>query len=150
MAKGARGGKRSQISLGNSIKKQFIEKGMNSKFKGVRRDAKEGRGNYYYKDSKSVGSRDAQKMNSLIVNEKDGNTLITGILNGKGVFYANKSNDKTIIRLKNKIKKQRDSNRELKGNTEIRTTSTYDRWYKNNRRNFESYFYGSGKNKEGG
>lgn len=76
------------------------------------------------------------------ITERNGNTLIEGMIGEKSVFYANKSNDETILKLKNRIKKEHDRNvkESVVNRPNIRTTTTYDRWYKNHTENFASWF----------
>lgn len=133
---GAGGGK----AASKKIKDDFIKSGLNSKFKGVRRDAENGTGAYSYKNSESVGYRDAQKMVPYKIHEKNGNTLVEGLIGDREVVYGNKSESKEIKNLKDRLDTRRD--RHEKKQDEIRTTTTYDRWHSNNRKNFDAWFNG--------
>lgn len=127
----------------NAIKNQILEKGLNSKFAGVRRQAAEGTGRFTFKNSTAVSSKDALKMDIGKVYEEDGNTLIDGVLNNKSVFYAAKSSDSTIKTLKEKhakSKKRQAEDLKRMERPEIKTTSTYDRWKKKNDANFAAWF----------
>lgn len=131
------------IATSNKIKQEILDKALNSRFKGVQRDAREGKGVYGFKDAKAVSSSDALKMKVDKVLERDGNTLIEGFHKGKHVFYAGKDSDGTIKKIKNKqaerkaahAKEQNAINR-----PEIRTTTTYDGWRKQNAKNFDAWF----------
>lgn len=130
------------VSKSNSIRKQMLEKAMSSRFAGVRRDAKAGTGNYGFKNAQAVSGNVALKMSSMREHAKDGNVLVEGQVNGKHVFYAAKEGDKTINSLREKIsdtKAKRVEESKIK-RPEITPTSTYDRWRKNNQRNFDAWF----------
>lgn len=110
-----------------AIKNAIIKKALSSRFKGVQRDAKNGTGNYSFKNAKAVGASEASKMTSIkFMDDRKGNTLAHGLIGGKHVYYANKSTSKTIKALKQKA----EGKAEKQGKTEIKTTSTYDRWKK--------------------
>lgn len=127
----------------NVIKNQILEKGLSSKFAGVRRQAEEGTGRFSFKNSTAVSSQDALKMDVGKIYEEGGNTLIDGVLNNKNVFYAAKSSDSTVKAIKERQSKSKTKQAEdLKRmeRPEIRTTSTYDRWKKKNKANFDAWF----------
>lgn len=106
------------ITISNGIKREMLSKGLNSKFKGVQRDAKAGTGSFTYKDARAIGSADALKMDILRVHENSNNTLVEGIIRGKHVFYANKNSDSTIQKIKNNIdKKKQKTNPRFAGKT---------------------------------
>lgn len=137
------------IATSNRIKNEFLQNGLNSKFKGVRRDAENGTGSYTYKDAKAVTANEALKMDVLRVHEKGDNTLVEGLVNGKHSFYANSNSDSTIKYIKNtmELKKQKQvSDIKSTDRPEIRTTSTYNRWKKNHDADFEAWYYGNTKN----
>lgn len=135
---GGRGASGTSVSNSNSIKSQLLDAGLNSKFAGVRRDAANGAGTYNFKDAKAVSPSTAIKMTDIKIVERNGNTLVYGLIGQRKVFYAAKSTDKTVQAL---IKKKNKQSGELsKGNTNIRTTSTYDRWKKNNQKKFDAWF----------
>lgn len=120
-----------------AIKNAILKRGENSRLKGVQRDAKNETGNYSFKNAKAVGSSEALKMTGIrFMNDKKGNTLAHGIIGGKHVYYASKTTNKTIKALKQKAK----GKVEKKGNTEIKTTSTYDKWKKKHDANFAAWF----------
>lgn len=129
------------VATSNRIKREMLDKGLNSRFKGVQRDAKAGTGNYTFKDAKAVSSTDAMQMTVYKHHEANGNTLFEGTLRGKKVFYANKNSDSTVQKINSKLDKQREKQiNESKVRPEIRTTSTYDRWKKNHDKNLAAWF----------
>lgn len=136
----SRGG--GSIATSNRIKQEMLESGLNSRFKGVQRDAREGKGNYGFKDAKAVKSSDALKMKDVRVHERDGNTLVEGFFEGKHVFYAGKDSDGTIKKIKSKQAERKAKRAEESriNRPEIRTTTTYDRWRKQNANNFDAWF----------
>ena len=133
---------KSGIGTSNQIKKEMIDAGLQSRFKGVQRDARLGVGNYSYKNAKAIGRTEAENMNVLKVHEKGNNILIEGLHKGEHVFYAGKQGDGTIKKIKDKLaeakKKQVEESKEHR--PDIRTTSTYDRWKKNNDKKFAAWF----------
>ncbi|MBP1562056.1 MAG: hypothetical protein J6C96_12555 [Oscillospiraceae bacterium] len=139
--------KSAEIELSESIKNDMLNQGLNSNIKGIRKKAEEGTGNYAFKNAKAVTAETAEQMvyNSR-VHEKNGNTLIEGYLDdGTHAFYANSSSSPEIKRLidtrERMLKANQDTTlrqRDLTG----KTTTTYDRWRKNNLRKFDNYWYG--------
>ena len=151
MAKGNRGGKRSSGSISNSnkIKNEMLQAGLNSKFKGVQRDAQNGTGVYTFKDAQAVSSNEALKMNILSIYDKNGNTLVEGLSGNKHVFYASSSSDATITKLKQKqsnAKSKQVADMKSQVRPDITTTTTYNRWKKQHDKNFKAWFYGKGGN----
>lgn len=134
----------SSIARSNRIKSEMLQHGINSKFKGIQRDAKAGVGNYSYKNAKAINESVAKKMDVLRIHERDGNTLVEGMNNGKHVFYANRTSDKVIQTIKNNEakKKEKQVRESEERRPEIRTTTTYDRWKKNNDKKFSAWFSG--------
>ena len=145
----------SSIDSSNKIREQFILNGLNSRFKGVQRDAREGKGNFSYKDSKPISEKVAlTEMTNYKFHTLGDNTLVEG-LRKKGddfekVFYANKSSNATIKALKVKQdKKQAKQYEEMKKSSievkskEKRTTTTYDRWKSGHDKKFRDWFFGS-------
>lgn len=130
----------------NKIKQEFIDAGLNSKFKGVQRNAREGKGAYAYKDAVPVSEIDASKISGMQFVEHDGKTLVHGILGEKKVFYANNSDSKEIKALRQKAEESRQKMlEEARHRPETRTTTTtYDRWKRNHDKNFADWF-GVGK-----
>lgn len=143
-SRGAGSGRSGEIALSNKIKDQFIQSGLNSNIAGIRKKAAEGTGNYSYKDAKAVSYEDAKKMIAMQVHEKGENTLIDGVAaNGKHVFYANKTDTPQIKALKEKADKQGSSERSTqRQDLTGKTTTTYDRWRKRNKNNFDAYWNG--------
>ena len=129
----------SSIALSNKIKSEMLQHGINSKFKGVQRDAKAGEGNYSYKNAKAINESVALKMDVIRMHERDGNTLVEG-----HVFYANRTSDRVIQTIKNNEAKKKEKQVQESGERrpEIRTTTTYDRWKKNNDKKFSAWFSG--------
>lgn len=147
MAKGSRGGKRAgggankSIALSESIKKDMLNQGLNSNIAGIRLKAQQGTGNYSFKNATAVTADVAEQMTASQVLTRNDNTLIDGVLpNGKHVFYANKTNSPEIQKLLTKRKNKTDT---PAGNLDMtgKTTTTYDRWYKNNKKKFANWFY---------
>lgn len=130
----------------NKIKQEFIDAGLNSKFKGVQRNAREGKGAYAYKDAVPVSEIDASKISGMQFVEHDGKTLVHGILGEKKVFYANNSDSKEIKALRQKEEESGQKRlEEARHRPETRTTTTtYDRWKRNHDKNFADWF-GVGK-----
>ena len=153
MAKGNRGGKRESggnksIALSESIKSDMLNKALNSNIAGIHQKAQQGIGNYSFKNATAVTIKVAEQMTTSQVHTKDGYTLIDGALpNGKHVFYANKTNSPEIQKLLTKRKNKTDT---TPGNLDMtgKTTTTYDRWYKNNQKKFANWFYGSSGKKK--
>lgn len=145
----------SSIDSSNKIREQFILNGLNSRFKGMQRDAREGKGNFSYKDSKAISEKVAlTEMTNYKFHTLGDNTLVEG-LRKKGddfekVFYANKSSNATIKALKVKQdKKSAKQYEEMKKaslevqSKEKRTTTTYDRWKSTHDKKFRDWFFGS-------
>ena len=139
---GSRGGS-ADIRRSESIKNMMLDAAKNSKFAGVRRDATNGTGNYSFAKSKAVGKSKLEEIKSSKIIEKNGYTLIDGAINGKSVFYANKSDAPEIVSFKKGVeakKKKQAEDMKRTERPEIRTTSTYDRWRKRHQSNFEAWF----------
>ena len=110
----------------------------------MQRDAKAGEGNYSYKNAKAINESVALKMDVIRMHERDGNTLVEGMNNGRHVFYANRTSDRVIQTIKNNEAKKKEKQVQESGERrlEIRTTTTYDRWKKNNDKKFSAWFSG--------
>lgn len=132
----------SGISGSNAIRKQMLDKAMHSKLKGMVRDAKAGKGNFGFKNAKAVDAKTALKMTSTKEHARGGNVLIEGSINGKHVFFAEKEGGKTTeaLRAKERELKAKRVKESAINRPEIRTTSTYDRWRNNNKKNFDAWF----------
>lgn len=125
------------------IKNKMIEKGLNSKLKGVQRQAREGTGNYSYKDAKAISGTQAKKMTVYKVHESAEGILFEGTLGDKKVFYASDNSDPTVKALKAKMeasKRAQIADTKEQERPEVRTTSTYDRWKKRHDANFRAWF----------
>ena len=131
------------VRRSESIKNMMLDEAKNSKFAGVRRDAENGTGNYSFAKSKAVGENKLEEIKFSKIIEKNGYTLIDGVIGGKSVFYANKSDAPEIISFKKGIeakKKKQAEDIKRTERPEIRTTSTYDKWWKRNKSNFDAWF----------
>lgn len=82
-------------------------------------------------------------MQFTIEHERNGKTLIDGVIDGKHVYYAAESDNPTIIKIKEKREKQREKANTKNLPDEKNTTTTYDRWYKRNKRNMYEWYYGT-------
>ena len=148
--RGGASGVGSGNSLSESIKRDMINQGLNSNIAGIRKKAEQGIGNYSFKNAKPVNAKTAEQLtNNVKVHEKNGNTLVEGITSkGTHVYYANKSNSPEIKKILAKKAERADAaakaaahraDQDLTG----KTTTTYDRWAKNNRRKFDNYYFGT-------
>lgn len=137
----------SSHATSNKIKQDFVDAGLNSKFKGVQRNAREGTGAYSFKDATPVSSSEALKMSGMQFIERNGKTLVHGTTDNKKVFYANNSDSKEIkaLRQENERRKQKQVEDMKHRPDNINTTSTYDRWKKNHDKNFEAWFGNRGQ-----
>lgn len=138
------GGGGGAISQSKNIYNSMLQQGLNSNIKGIRTKAEQGTGNYSFKDAKAVSFDEASTMRSATMKAltRGENTLIDGELpNGKHVYFAGKTESPQIQALLEKRKSKTDTTSNVPDNK--RTTSTYDRWLKQNRRNFDSWYYGS-------
>lgn len=146
----AKGGARTNYSLSESIKNEFINKGLNSNIAGIRKKAEEGTGNYAFKNASAVSADTIDKVGDVKFHENNGNTLVEGYLeNGRHVFYANKSDSPEIQRLRAVQTEKKEKNAEIASyrpdfDFKGRETTTYDRWYKNNVRKVAERMASSG------
>lgn len=148
-AKGEAGGNFKQAE---SIKREMLQQGLNSKISGIRQKAEQGVGNYAFKNANAVSTETFDKVTSgMVFHERNGNTLVEGYLdNGKHVFYANKSDSPEIQKLRSQQTARKEKIAEAAayrpdyGNTTTKTTSTYESWRKGVHRKFDS-FYGDEK-----
>ena len=125
----------------------LVNYALNSKMKGLQRKAREGTENYSFsryriidekelknmKDAKEVGVAGTKKLEGI---------LIQGTIDGDGVVYYSKNkNNKIIKNLLDRTKKRAEKEAKyVPERPEMTPTSTYDRWYKRNKSNFESWF----------
>ena len=146
---GSKSGNGAQIQQSVKIYNQFLEQGLNSKIKGIQEKAENGTGNYSFKNASPVAYDEALNMQKSSMNTitRGENTLVDGILpNGQHVYFAGKTSTPQIQTLLERRKSKTDTTAKVPDDK--RTTTTYDRWRKQNQRNFESWFYGNqGKNK---
>lgn len=136
--------KASTGSQSEKIYNQILEQGLNSKIQGIRNKAMNGTGNYNFKNASPAPYEQAKNMQSSTMKAltRGENTLVDGLLpNGQHVYYAGKTESKEIQSLLDKRKSKADTTSNIPDN--VRTTSTYDRWYKANRRKFDSYYNAS-------
>lgn len=142
--KGGGGG----IAQSKNIYNSMLQQGLNSNIKGIRTKAENGTGNYSFKGATPVTYEEALKMGRTAnVITRGENTLVSGYLpNGKHVYFAAKTNSQQIQTLM----EQRRSKTDTTANVPDRanTTTTYEKWYKQNRRKFENYYYGGNNTKK--
>lgn len=132
------------ISQSQEIYNQFLQAGLNSNIKGIRAKAEQGTGNYSFKDAQAVSFDEANTMKNVTMKAvtRGENTLIDGELpNGKHVYFAGKTESPQIQALLEKRKSKTDTTANVPDNK--RTTTTYDKWLKQNRKNFDSWYYGN-------
>lgn len=148
---GGRGGASAASGNGNalseSIKRDMIIQGLNSNIAGIRQKAEQGIGNYSFKNAKAVNAKTAEQLtNNVKVHEKNGNTLVEGITSqGEHVYYANKSDSPEIKKILAKKAERKAALAELaahRADQDLtgKTTTTYDRWVKNNQRKFANWW----------
>lgn len=140
---GSRAGSGTQIEQSVQIYNQFLEQGLNSKIKGIQQKAANGTGNYSFKSASPVTYDQALTMgHTAEVLTRGENTLVAGYTpDGKHVYFAGKTNSQQIQTLIENRKSKVDTSPNLPDN--IKTTTTYDRWVKRNRQNFDAYYYGA-------
>lgn len=145
---GLQGGGGGGIAQSKNIYNSMLQQGLNSNIKGIRTKAENGTGNYSFKGATPVTYEEALKMGRTAnVVTRGENTLVSGYLpNGKHVYFAAKTNSQQIQTLM----EQRRSKTDTTANVPDRanTTTTYERWYKQNRRKFENYYYGGNNTKK--
>lgn len=133
-----------EIEQSESIKQEFLNAGLNSKIAGIRIKAEQGKGNYEFKDAIAVTSKEAEEfIHNSRVHERGGKTLIEGYSNnGKHGYYANKSDSAEIQNLLNMRHKEQDTaiRRHDFSNGVTGTTTTYEKWRKNNIKKFTDYW----------
>lgn len=134
------GGMRNSLSQMNTIKDTFIQHGLDSNLKGVRRQAEEGTGNYAFKDANPVSESEALQMTSTRFKEFENNVLVWGLIGDKKVFFAASSDNSVIKRLQEKSEHLKKNNLSGEQRPEIRTTTTYEKWRKRNKSNFDAWF----------
>ena len=151
---GGRGGasgiglNKSDISRSESIKREFLNAGLNSNISGIRKKAEEGTGNYDFKNASAVSAKEAEKFvtgSASKVIERNGKTLIEGSTkNGKGVFYANDSNSPEIKKLMEMRHVEQDTTlRRHDFSTGVMgTTSTYEKSRKRTQKKFDDWWSG--------
>ena len=140
---------KSDIIRSESIKREFLNAGLNSSISGIRKKAEEGTGNYNFKNASAVSIKEAEKFvmgSSSSVIERNGKTLINGSTkNGKNVFYANDSDSPEIKKLLQMRHREQDTTlRRHDFSTGITgTTSTYEKSRKRNQKKFSDWWSGT-------
>lgn len=137
-----------EISQSKEIYNEMLQSGLNSKIVGIRKKAEDGTGNYQFKQASPISYEQAMKMiKPTVVHTRGENTLIEGYLpNGKHVYFAGKTESPQIQTLLEKRKSKEDITPNIPDN--IQTTTTYDRWLKNNRRKFDDWYFGGQNQKK--
>ena len=133
-----------EISQSRTIYNAMLTQGLNSNIKGIRTKAEQGTGNYSFKGASAVSFDEASTMRSATMKSltRGENTLIDGELpSGKHVYYAGKTESPQIQALLEKRKSKSDTTSNVPDDR--RTTTTYDRWQKSNRRKFDDWFFGN-------
>lgn len=133
-----------EISQSRTIYNAMLTQGLNSNIKGIRTKAEQGTGNYSFKGASAVSFDEASTMRSTTMKAltRGENTLIDGELpSGKHVYYADKTESPQIQALLEKRKSKSDTTSNVPDDR--RTTTTYDRWQKSNRRKFDDWFFGN-------
>ena len=139
---------KSDISRSESIKREFLNAGLNSNISGIRKKAEEGTGNYDFKNASAVSAKEAEKFvtgSASKVIERNGKTLIEGSTkNGKSVFYANDSNSPEIKKLMEMRHVEQDTtiHRHDFSTGVTGTTSTYEKSRKRTQKKFEDWWSG--------
>ena len=147
--KGGGAAQNNEISQSKEIYNEMLQSGLNSKFAGVRKKAEDGTGNYQFKQASPVSYEQAMIMarGTTVVHTRGENTLIDGYLpNGKQVYFAGKTESPQIQTLLEMKKSKVDTTPNLPDT--IHTTTTYDRWVKNNRRKFDDWYFGGQNQKK--
>lgn len=142
--KGGGGG----IAQSKNIYNSMLQQGLNSNIKGIRTKAENGTGNYSFKDATPVTYEEALKIGKTSKTITRGeNTLVEGYLpNGKHVYFAGKTESSQIQTLLERRKSKTDTTPNLPDR--INTTTTYDRWLKKNRKDFDNWYFGGQNQKK--
>jgi HK97 family phage prohead protease len=132
------------------IKSEIVDS-INPKFAGIKRKAENGEGNWSWTKGEAASESEAQNMDHIWnVYDKGKYTVVDGSIGNKNVYFAADSSNPTVIKAKG-IMAEREASRtererkiardsiETQGKSKT-TTSTYDRWYSNNRKNFDAYW----------
>ena len=140
-----------EMQLSKQIRDEFLNEGLNSKFPGIRKKAEEGTGNYGFKNAVPASAEEVEKSKYLHITTKGDNTLVEGYGgSGNHIFYANKTNSPAIQKLvaiqNERHRKITEVNTKL-GNGDLtgKTTTTYERWRKNQHRKFDNYYFGASR-----
>ena len=140
---------KSDIIRSESIKREFLNAGLNGSISGIRKKAEEGTGNYGFKNASAVSAKEAEKFvmgSASKVIERNGKTLIEGhTKNGKNVFYANDSDSPEIKKLMEMRHVEQDTTiRRHDFSTGVTgTTSTYEKSQKRTQKKFEGWWSGT-------
>ena len=154
--RGSSSGTGREIATSNRIMNEFLQAGINSKLKGIARNARDGAGAYHWKGSKAVSGKTAltDMADGYSFYTRGDTTLVAGLSRktNEKIVFANKSSHPTIKALKDKQKSNqaREAEEQRKAKERVMgmdksTTSTYDRWYAKNKKDFEAYYYGNKK-----
>ena len=135
------------------IKSEIVDS-INPKFAGIKRKAENGEGNWSWTKGQAASESEAQNMDHIWnVYDKGKYTVVDGSIGNKNVYFAADSSNPTVIKAKG-IMAEREASRtererklardsiETQGKSKT-TTSTYDRWYSNSRKNFDAYWNGT-------
>lgn len=143
------GGGGGGIAQSKNIYNSMLQQGLNSNIKGIRTKAENGTGNYSFKGATPVTYEEALKIGKTSKAITRGeNTLVEGYLpNGKHVYFAGKTESPQIQTLLEKRKSKEDITPNIPDNIQT-TTTTYDRWQKNNRRKFDDWYFGGQNQKK--
>ena len=143
---GSKGG--GGIAQSKNIYNSMLQQGLNSNIKGIRTKAENGTGNYSFKDATPVTYEEALKIGKTSKTITRGeNTLVEGYLpNGKQVYFAGKTESSQIQTLLERRKSKTDTTPNLPDR--INTTTTYDRWLKKNRKDFDNWYFGGQNQKK--
>lgn len=124
---------------------------------GIKRKAINGEGNWSWVKNKPISEKDALEMDIDKTLDKGEYTVIVGRLGNEPVYFATKTNatnpaisraikiksEKDALRKKEEEKLQQDSLITQGNGIYNKTTTTYERWRKNNKKNFDAWYYGS-------
>ena len=128
------------------IKNQIVNSA--SQLPGIQRKIRNGEGNWSWIKDRAISESEAQNMKVEKVIEKGDYSVISGTVGTDSVFFAAKNSNPTVTKAKEIMSQRKAKVIEAIQNPNFITnttsnTSTYDRWYKNNRKNFENWYYGS-------
>ena len=137
-----------EVKNAEAIASEIISKGLSSNMAGIRRKAENGEGVYEIKNAKAINAKTAENFDPNLMSEyeRNGNTVIAGYLkDGSFAYYANKSDSPEIAKISAMRRRGSAtvSDNIYDDTVGAKTTTTYDRWYSNQRRKFDNYYYGT-------